>query len=101
VPRRFTQVTREIWELQHRLEQRSPKNALRLLAHPRFRAAYDFLLLRHEAGEPIADVCDWWTKFQTEDPSNRSQLLTDLPSPARKRRRRRRRRDDPAGSAPQ
>lgn len=101
VPRRFTQVTREIWELQHRLEQRSPKNAMRLLTHPRFRAAYDFLLLRNEAGEPLGDVCEWWTRFQSDDPSQRSQLLTQLPSTTRKRRRRRRkRRDDGAGAPP-
>jgi poly(A) polymerase len=85
IPRRYTQVTREIWSLQWRLEQRSPKAALRLLAHPRFRAAYDFLLLRVEAGEPLEETGKWWTRFQSENQENRAQMLAALPRIARRR----------------
>lgn len=85
IPRRFTQVTREIWSLQWRLEQRSAKSALRLLAHPRFRAAYDFLLLRQEGGEPLAEACEWWTRFQSENEESRAQMLVALPRAGRRR----------------
>jgi len=88
IPRRFTQVTREIWSLQWRLEQRAPKSALRMLGHPRFRAAYDFLLLRAEAGEALSDSCQWWTRFQAENEHARSQMLSELPSQPRRRKRR-------------
>ncbi|MGQ0656556.1 MAG: polynucleotide adenylyltransferase PcnB [Chromatiales bacterium] len=98
VPRRFTQVTREIWSLQWRLEQPSPKAALRLLAHPRFRAAYDFLLLRQEAGETLAEAGDWWTRFQDESEKNRAQMLSELPRQGRRRGRRRKSREGDPGA---
>ena len=68
LPRRLTQITREIWALQPRLVNRSEKRALRLLGHPRFRAAYDFLLLRAAAGEDLQEQADWWTRFQEQHP---------------------------------
>ena len=66
IPKRFSLPMREIWSLQPRLEDRRPGRAKRLLTHPRFRAAYDFLLLRAQAGEPgCAELGEWWTKAQT------------------------------------
>ncbi len=62
-PRRFTQMARDIWLLQSRLKHRRGKRPMRLLSHPRFRAAYDFLLLRAEAGEDVQEMVDWWTEF--------------------------------------
>ena len=50
--------------LQPRFERRSGRRALRLLEHPRFRAAYDFLLLRAESGEIEQELADWWTDIQ-------------------------------------
>lgn len=66
IPRRFSVGAREIWSMQPLLEQPSRARARRLLQHPRFRAAYDFLLLRNEAGEDLQQHCDWWTKIQTQ-----------------------------------
>ncbi len=91
LPRRFSLAAREIWSLQPRLEQRRGKRATQLLARPRFRAAYDFLLLRAEAGEDVAEMGDWWTKFQEMDDSGRKAELADPGSRPRRRRRRRRR----------
>ena len=51
LPKRFSLPMRELIMLQTRFERRSGRRALRLLEHPRFRAAYDFLLLRAESGE--------------------------------------------------
>lgn len=90
VPRRFSQVAREIWSLQTRLEQRRGKRATQLLGRPRFRAAYDFLLLRAESGEDVTEMADWWTKFQELDESGR-KAASDGAGPRRRRRRRGRR----------
>jgi poly(A) polymerase len=91
LPRRFSLAAREIWSLQPRLEQRRGKRAIQLSAKPRFRAAYDFLLLRAEAGEEVADMADWWTKFQEMDDSGRRAALAGTGSRRRRRRRGRRR----------
>jgi poly(A) polymerase len=72
MPRRFKQPMTEIFEIQARFEQRRGKRPLRLLGHPRFRAAYDFLLLRAEAGEVEQEVADWWTAFQAEHESEQA-----------------------------
>ncbi len=90
LPRRFSLAAREIWSLQPRLEQPRGKRAIQLLARPRFRAAYDFLLLRAEAGEDVGERADWWTKFQEMDDPDRKAALAGSGSRPRRRRRRRR-----------
>jgi poly(A) polymerase len=93
IPKRFSLPMREIWNLQHRFTQRNGKRPLRLLSHPRFRAAYDFLLLRAEGGETEMELANWWTEFQeaSEEDKNRmmSQPKGDSEGVKRKRRRRR------------
>ncbi|MFT5427033.1 MAG: poly(A) polymerase [Gammaproteobacteria bacterium] len=66
LPRRFTHMARDMWALQVRLKNIRGKRPLKLLAHQRFRAAYDFLLLRAEAGENVQELASWWTAFQEE-----------------------------------
>jgi len=66
MPRRFTHMARDMWALQVRLKNIRGKRPLKLLAHQRFRAAYDFLLLRVEAGEDVQELASWWTTFQEE-----------------------------------
>ncbi len=91
LPRRFAIQSREIWQLQPRLERVPSKRALRLLVHPRFRAAYDFLLLRAEAGEAVAEAAEWWTRLQeTPDEAERAALCQGAAAGRRRRRRRRR-----------
>jgi poly(A) polymerase len=67
---------------------------LRVLDHPRFRAAYDFLLLRAAAGEVAQELADWWTRIQSASAEERLKMVeqSEGSSPARPRRRRRRRR---------
>lgn len=98
IPRRFTLPMREIAGLQARLARRDGRRALRVLDHPRFRAAYDFLLLRAAAGEVEQELADWWTTIQTVTAEERvalvEQTVRDAPDaqqPPRRRRRRRRR----------
>lgn len=69
IPKRLTQVMREIWLLQFRFSKRQGTRAYNLLEHPRFRAAYDFLALRALSGDGSMELADWWTTFQdtTED----------------------------------
>ncbi|MES1926753.1 poly(A) polymerase [Salinisphaera sp. T31B1] len=64
IPKRFSVPMREIWQLQPRFHRRRGKQASRLIAHPRFRAAYDFLLLRAGAGEVDDELAQWWTDAQ-------------------------------------
>ena len=63
IQRRFVSDMREIWGLQPRFERRSGRSPFRLLEHLRFRAGYDFLLLRAAADEVPAELADWWTRF--------------------------------------
>lgn len=71
LPKRFALPMREIWGMQPRLKRTTGQRPLKLLEHPRFRAAYDFLLLRAEAGEELGELCQWWTEFQTLDENER------------------------------
>lgn len=88
LPRRFAIQAKEIWALQPRLLNRNGRRAFRLLEHPRFRAAYDFMLLRAEAGETdIQPVCDWWTEFQEQPEAVQASMVKKL-KPRKKRRRR-------------
>ena len=66
-PRRLTHMMRDIWGLQARLK-RTTRQPLRVLSHPRFRAAYDLLLLRAQAGEPLQELVDYWTEAQLKEP---------------------------------
>ncbi|AOV16583.1 poly(A) polymerase [Acidihalobacter aeolianus] len=90
MPKRFSLPMREIWTQQPRFAQRQGKRPLRLMAHPRFRAAYDFLCLRSKAGELDTELCEWWTRLQEADPEARQTLLDASPRTAKGRRRRRR-----------
>lgn len=90
IPKRFLIPMREIWNLQLRLDKRDGKRAHQTLEHPRFRAAYDFLLLREEAGEQLQGLGMWWTSFQDSDADERAKLLKDVPSTGKGRQRRRR-----------
>jgi poly(A) polymerase len=98
IPKRFSIPMRELLALQPRFHRREGRRALGFLAHPRFRAAYDFLLLRAESGEVDAELAQWWTDIQelpTEERVARVEeddggARTPSGAPRRKRRRRRR-----------
>ena len=87
IPKRFSIPMREIWTLQQRLESTHGKRAIGVLQHPRFRAAYDFLLLREQTGESVNNRGAFWTDLQIEHPVNRE----DIRQAEKKRPRRRRR----------
>lgn len=100
LPRRFSLPMQEIWLLQPRFSQRLRKRVFRLLAHPRFRAAFDFLELRMSGNPEMAEDVAFWREAQLQSPEHLAQVLEgrgaaggghDGEGPqARKRRRRRR-----------
>jgi poly(A) polymerase len=105
IPRRFGIPMRELLMLQPRFNRRSGVKSLSLLQHPRFRAAYDFLLLRAQAGVADPELAKWWTDIQVLPQDERVALVQARPqepsadgSPAPGRRRRRRRRGGAARS---
>ena len=89
--------------------RRNSRQTLQLIEHPRFRAAYDFLLLRAETGESTHELADWWTRFQAVSDNERRGMIAALGpgegglergDNTRRRRRRRRRKSGhrvPAG----
>ncbi len=99
IPRRYDGMMKEIWALQPRFEQRSGQRPYRLLEHPRFRAAYDFLLLRAESGEIDAEMGEWWTRFQEVDDEARESMLKTDSAPKQRRRRKRKNPGDSTGPA--
>jgi poly(A) polymerase len=94
IPKRFSTPIREIWQLQNRLPKRYGRRAYQMLEHPKFRAAYDFLLLRGQIeGGDLLELADWWTVFQEADEDQRKTMLEVLRqqegAPARRPRRNR------------
>jgi len=90
IPRRFSSDMKEIWVLQARLTNRSGRRPFALLSNPRFRAAYDFLLLRCESGELDMELGEWWERFQRVGDEERAGML--VPGSGGRRRKRRRKR---------
>jgi poly(A) polymerase len=100
ITRKLTATMREVWSMQPRFEGRSGGRAYRVLEHPRFRMAYDFLALRAASGEVPAELEAWWRAFQSADADSRKAMLLPDTGP-RRRRRRRRGRKGPDDAAPQ
>lgn len=80
IPKRITQGARDIWLLQMRLPKRNGKRALQMMSELRFRAAFDFLELRAQAGEPIQELVNWWQAFIEGDGPKRRALIKALSS---------------------
>ena len=87
IPKRITQSMRDVWTLQSRFEQRSPGKVQRLLNHQRFRAAYDFLVLRAETGTASMELAEWWTRIQEIDTKEQEAMLRTANKGKRKYRR--------------
>ena len=88
IPKRHAFFMRDVWHLQSRLERRNPRSILPLLEHRRFRAAYDFLLLRAKNAEVEPGLVQWWTAIQTLNPTEQQEQISALPPQKKKRRRR-------------
>ncbi|MES2500560.1 MAG: polynucleotide adenylyltransferase PcnB [Pseudomonadota bacterium] len=84
---RHTATMKEIWSLQPRFEQRAGKRPFGILEHPRYRAGYDFLLLRCDSGEIDAELGTWWTAFADANAEERNAMLLPDTSPKKRRKR--------------
>ncbi|WP_415890127.1 polynucleotide adenylyltransferase PcnB [Neptuniibacter sp. SY11_33] len=91
IPRRFSTPIREIWEMQLRLPRRQGNRAARLMEQPRFRAAYDLLLLRENSGEDLGGLSQWWTDFQNANEPSKNSMVKSLGKGDKPRKPRRRR----------
>ena len=92
IPRRFSQIARDIWSAQPRFHRTQGKQAQRLLGFPVFRAAYDFMCIQARVGLLPYDLCSWWTEYQQHNEGERAEE-TDRPRRPRRRRRRKRNAD--------
>ena len=84
IPKRFALGVREMFALQPRLEHPRGRRALRLLEHPRFRAAYDLLLLRAEQGLASSETAQWWTRIQEVSQEERVRMVEALAGQAQR-----------------
>lgn len=78
IPKRIGFIVKDIWLLQGRLEYRSMRNVKAALSHKRFRAAYDFLLLRSEVAEVEKELVEWWTRIQEIDEPQQDEMIKAL-----------------------
>jgi poly(A) polymerase len=75
IQKRFLVAMSEIWRLQIRFENLSQKKVYHLFTHPRFRAAYDFMLIRSESDQFDKNLSRWWEKFVISDDNIRKKLI--------------------------
>ncbi|HBZ05899.1 MAG TPA: polynucleotide adenylyltransferase PcnB, partial [Massilia sp.] len=74
--RRIATDMLDIWAMQPRFERRAGRAPYKLLENPRFRAGYDFLLLRCASGELDAELGEWWSAFYEAESGERERLVT-------------------------
>ncbi len=99
IPKRFTVPMREMLALQPRFDNRRGKRGMNLLDHKRFRAAYDFMLLRSEVGEVPGEIAKFWTDVQSQSPEERAVSFQLHANPGKQGSARRRRRRKPSREA--
>jgi poly(A) polymerase len=95
IPKRFQGVMKDIWILQEKLGRREGKRAFKTFEHPKFRAGYDFLLLRAEIEKTaeLEALAQWWTDFQDVSDDAKAQMIRSIKAtPSSKRRTPRKRR---------
>jgi len=98
IPKRFQGVMKDIWILQDKLARREGKKAFKTFEHPKFRAGYDFLLLRSEIesdNTQLAELAKWWTDFQDVSDDAKVQMVRAIKSPNSGKRRSPRKRRKP------
>lgn len=78
IPKRYTQIMREIWLMQYRFPKRSGQRAYALLEDARFRAAFDFLALRALANDASIELAQWWATFQDAEPNTQTNMIASI-----------------------
>ena len=82
IPKFAEQFIRDIWILQPKLAAPRSKQIVQLSEHPRFRAGFDFLLLREQCGDaehPLSEstngMGEWWQTYQTLSEREQQQAI--------------------------
>ena len=78
IPRKFNSYIKDIWVLQLKLHSRIKSQPYKTIRHPRFRAAYDFLLVRERASNDQKGLGKWWTDFQKNDDALGGSLIARM-----------------------
>ena len=78
IPRKFYNYIKDIWILQLKLHSRIGNQPYKLIRHPRFRAAFDFMLVRERAAKIKVGPGDWWDKFQKDDDALKRKLIDSI-----------------------
>ncbi|CZF78155.1 Poly(A) polymerase [Grimontia indica] len=101
IPRRFTAMIRDIWQLQLRLSRRSGNRAYKLLEQNKFRAAFDFLEMRGKIeGGQLEELATWWDDFQRANRDDRHDMVQVLNKASAAKKTRRRRKTKPRSRKP-
>jgi len=100
IPHRHDAVMKEIWLLQQRFGQRAGQRPFRLLEQPRFRAGFDFLLLRCASGEVDDELGLWWDEFQDASAERQAEMLQPEQAGDKKRRRKPRKKPQAVADEP-
>lgn len=85
MPKYITAAMREVWSLQPKFNTRVGSKPSRLFAHPRFRAAYDFLLLRSETGGAEPELAEWWSRYQNANENEQRKMTQPSKNNPRKK----------------
>jgi poly(A) polymerase len=99
VPRRLAEIILDIWNIHFRLIKRNPRMVKACLNNRRFRAAYDFLLLRTMVHEVDEEIGEWWTEIQELEPDDRETMISDLNSSYKQERQPRQSSNEPDGNS--
>lgn len=81
LPRHLTLAIREVWNQQVKFDSRVGAKPSKFLAHPRFRAAYDFLMLRAQTGNASEELAQWWTRYQSVNDTERRKMTQPQTQP--------------------
>ncbi len=84
IQHRFVADIKLIWMMQLRFERRTGKNPYTLVEHPKYRAGYDFMLLRSLLGHIPSDLVRWWENFVQADADARAVMIADEERAARR-----------------
>jgi poly(A) polymerase len=99
VPRRLAEIILDIWNIHFRLIKRNPRMVKACLSNRRFRAAYDFLLLRTMLHEVDEEISEWWTEIQEVEPGDREEMISELNKTYKQERQPRQGQNEPDGNS--
>jgi poly(A) polymerase len=78
IPKRFSSTIQDIWLLQRLFERNRKKIITRVAEHPKFRAGFDFLILRSRLDAVQKDLLHFWQAYEQATPERRLHLITEF-----------------------